>query len=148
MTIQVSSHPLDRLSRADRRRWRRLDREAQGVLDAQQLRRLRALAGSGFEVEFVSLVDGGSPLVSVVELRIDQWRLVGRAPAQAGTAIRAALAAGPVRLAAAGRYGPYWTLTFAGRGAPLAVLVNGLVLSRRDGGLSDELRQPRLELVE
>jgi hypothetical protein len=147
MTVEALSHPLDRLSRADRRRWRRLDRQARTVLDAQQLRRLRGLASDRATVEAVSLLEVASPWVTLEELSIAGWRLVGRVPGRAAAALHAAVASGPMWLAAAGRYGPYWTLTFGGRRAPLAVLVSGLVVTRREGGLGGQVRWPELELL-
>jgi hypothetical protein len=148
MTAEALSHPLDRLPRADRRRWRRLDRQARSVLDAQQLRRLRGLARDQARVDAVSTVEAASPWVIVQELCIDGWRLVGRVPGRAAAALEAAAEAGPMWLAAAGRYGPYWTLTFGGRGAPLALLVNGLVVTRREGGLGGQVGWPELELLQ
>jgi hypothetical protein len=147
MTIQVPfpspDHPLDRLSRADRRRWRRLDRGAQHELDAQQLRRLQGLAASRAPVDAVAPVESGSSWVTLLDLAVGSWRLVGRVPTRAGATLAAAVASGPVWLAAAGRYGPYWTLTFGGRGAPLALLVNRLVVSRKaEGGSGGEMRWP------
>ena len=147
MTIPAQSHPLDpldRLSRVDRRRWRRLDRQAQAVLDAQQLRRLQALAACRARVETVSFVEDRSPWVRVVELGVGRWRLVGRVPARAGAMLEAALGAGPVSLTAAGRYGPYWTLGF---GRPMLLLVNRLTVLPADGGVSSAARGPGLALV-
>jgi hypothetical protein len=147
MTILAPSDPLDRLSRADRRRWRRLDRQAQATLDAQQLRRLRALADRRPIVESVSSVATGSPWMIVLGLSVRSWRLAGRAPARAGAELAAAVTSGSVWLAAAGRYGPYWTLTFGGRSAPVALLLAGLTVSRDDGGVGGILRGPVLRLV-
>ncbi len=146
MTLEAPSHPLDRLSRADRRHWHRLEHQARAGLDAQQLRRLRALAGDRATVDAVAPLEVASPWVIVQELRIGGWRLVGRVPGRAAAVLDAAVACGPLWLAAAGRYGPYWTLTFGGRRAPVAVLVSGLVVARREGGLGAQLRSPEREL--
>jgi hypothetical protein len=145
MTIPAQSHPLDRLSRSDRRRWRRLDRQAQAALDAQQLRRLQGLAGCRSRVESVSALGDGSPWVRVVEVRIGRWRLVGRVPAGAAAVLEAALGAGPTLLTAAGRYGPYWTLGFGG--PPAVVLVDRLTVLPADGGASNAAHGPGLALV-
>src|SRR5690242_8561045 len=107
MTVLAPSHPLDRLTRADRRRWRRLDRQARATLDAQQLGRLRGLAGDGATVTAVSRPDPVSATVTVVEVGVGGWRLVGRVAARAAGALEASVTAGPVWLTAAGRYGPY-----------------------------------------
>ena len=147
MTVEALSHPLDRLSRADRRRWRRLDRQARTVLDTQQLRRLRGLANDRAGVDAISVLEVASPWVTVEELRIAGWRLVGRVPGRAVAALEATVASGPTWLTAAGRYGPYWTLTLGGRRAPLVVLVSGLVVMRREDGLGGHVRWPQLELL-
>ena len=145
MTIPAQSHPLDRLSRSDRRRWRRLDRQAQATLDARQLRHLQALAECRARVASVSPVEAGSPWVRVVEIAVESWRLVGRIPARAGAVLEAALGAGPVSLTTAGRYGPYWTLGFGG--PPLVLLVDRLMVLPADGGVSSAARGPGLALV-
>jgi hypothetical protein len=145
MTIPAQSHPLDRLSRSDRRRWRRLDRRAQATLDAQQLRRLQALAGCRTRVESVSPVEDGLPCVQVVELVVGGWRLVGRVPSRAAAVLEAALGAGRVSLTTAGRYGPYWTLGFGG--PPVVLLVDRLTVLPADGGVSIAARGPGLARV-
>ena len=145
MTIPAQSHPLDRLSRSDRRRWRRLDRQAQVALDAQQLRRLQGLAGCQTRLESVSPVGDGSPWVQVMELSVGGWRLVGRVPTRAGAVLEAALGTGPVLLTTAGRYGPYWTLGFGG--PPLVLLVNRLTVLPADGGVDSASQGPGLARV-
>jgi hypothetical protein len=145
MTIPAQSHPLDRLSRSDRRRWRRLDRQAQAELDAQQLRRLQGLAGCRTRVQSLSPVEDGLSWVRVVELVVGGWRLIGRVPTRAGAVLEAALGAGPVSLTAAGRYGPYWTLGFGG--PPVVLLVDRLTVLPADGGVSRAARGPGLARV-
>jgi hypothetical protein len=147
MTTQPPSHPLDRLSRADRRRWRRLDARAQAVLDAQQLRRLRRLAEERVTLDSVHGLEASSPGVAVLELRVGGWRLVGRVAAWAGALVQTAVACGSVRLTTAGRYGPYWTLGFTGQEAPVTLLVNHLIVSGADGGAGRDMRWPGLQRV-
>jgi hypothetical protein len=147
MTFPATADPLERLSRADRRRWRRLDRRARQVLEAQQLALIRRLAVSGAEVESVGPIDGSEWPACGVELTVGSRRLTGRMPKTARVALNAAVASGPVQLASAGRYGPYWTLTFAGRGAPLVVLMAHLSVSGPAGGAGDAASLPVEELV-
>jgi hypothetical protein len=147
MTFPVTSDPLERLPRADRRRWRRLDRHAQQVLEAQQLALIRRLAHAGAEVQSVGPVEGPQFPICAVEFTVGGRRLTARMPKTARVALHAALALGPVQLASAGRYGPYWTLTFAGRGAPLVVLVAQLSVSGPAGGAGHVADQPVEVLV-
>jgi hypothetical protein len=147
MTFPAASDPLQRLYRADCRRWRRLDRHAQQVLDSQQLALIRRLAGSGAEVASIGPVATPGFPICTVDLIVGSRRLTGRMPKTARVALDAAIASGPVRLASAGRYGPYWTLTFAGRGAPLVVLVARLSVSGLAGGAGDAADRPVEELV-
>jgi hypothetical protein len=147
MSFPITSDPLEQLSRADRRRWRRLDRHARQVLEAQQLALIRGLALSGAGVESVGPVEGPQFPICAVEFTIGGRRLTGRMPKTARVALQAALAFGPVQLASAGRYGPYWTLTFAGRGAPLVVLVAQLSVSGPAGGAGHATDRPVEELV-
>jgi hypothetical protein len=147
MTSQPLSHPLDRLSRADRRRWRRLDAGARAELDGQQLRRLRRLAEERVTVDSVHGLEASVAGVAVVELGISGWRLVGRVTAWAGSLLETAVATGSVRLTAAGRYGPYWTLSFAGEEAPLTLLVSQLIVSGADGGAGRDVGWPDVQRV-
>ena len=139
------SYPLDRLPRADRRRWRRLDAEARAVLDAQQLRRVRRLAEDRATVDSARCLEASSPWVTVLALGVGGWRLVGRVAAWAGAVLEAAVASGSVQVVAAGRYGPYWTLSFNGREAPVTLLVSHLILSEVHGGVGYGVRWPDLE---
>jgi hypothetical protein len=145
MTSPPPSHPLDRLSRADRRRWRRLDAGARAVLDAQQLRRVRCLADDRATVDSVRCLEASSPWVSVLAVGVGGWRLVGRVAAWAGALLEAAVASGPVEVVAAGRYGPYWTLGFHGPAAPVTLLVSHLVVSEAHGGAGDDVRWPDMQ---
>jgi hypothetical protein len=147
MTFPLISDPFEPLSRADRRRWRRLDRHAQQVLEAQRLALIRQLALSGAEVESIGPVEGPQFPICAVEFTVGGRRLTGRMPKTARVALNAALAFGPVQLASAGRYGPYWTLTFAGPGAPLVVLVAQLSVSGPAGGAGHTADRPVEELV-
>src|ERR1700761_4408485 len=98
---QPRSHPLDRLTRADRRRWRRLDAAARKALDQQQLRRLHRLAAESVTVDSVRCLDASSPWVVGLERGGGGWRLAGRGVAWAGAVLESALAAGSVQLRAA-----------------------------------------------
>ena len=147
MTSTAASDPLERLSRADRRRWRRLDRQAQQILDAQQLALIRRLAVSQAGVDSVAPLESAQFPICWVEVAVGSRRLTGRMPKTARVALAAAVASGRVRLASAGRYGPYWTLTFTGRAAPLVVLMAQLSVSGPAGGAGDAADRPVEELV-
>jgi hypothetical protein len=108
---------------------------------------IRRLAVSQAEVDSVALVDRPQLPICWVELTVGSRRLTGRMPKTARVALNAAVASGPVRLASAGRYGPYWTLTFAGRSAPLVVLMAQLSVSGPTGGAGDGADRPVKQLV-
>src|ERR1700722_13306553 len=131
MTMHPLPDPLEHLSRADRRRWRQEGRRVQQAYEASQLRVLRSLAATQSEVCCISTIERSEPThlrAAAVELLVGGRRLVGRASAVAVASLEAAIARGPVRIGGAGRYGPFWTLTFEGPGRPLVVLADQVAL--------------------
>jgi hypothetical protein len=80
------------------------------------------------------------PLAVAVECFVGGRRLVGRASDSAWASLEAAMARGPVQLGGAGRYGPFWTLTFEGRAGPLVVLANRVALLPSPGEVADRPR--------
>jgi hypothetical protein len=87
------------------------------------------------------------PRAVAVELFVDGRRLVGRASVAAWASLEAAIARGPVQLDGAGRYGPFWTLTFEGRDGPLVVLANRVALLPSAGEVADRPRVPARQLA-
>jgi hypothetical protein len=108
---------------------------------------LGALAATHAEVNAMSPADQPCPPVECVELTIGSRRLVGRISAAARAALHSAVESGKVQLGGAGRYGPYWTLTFEGRGAPLVVLADRLLLLGNAGGAAGPLAAPVQQLA-
>jgi hypothetical protein len=149
MTMHPLHDPLEQLSRADRRRWRQDGRRVQQAYEASQLRALRGLAATHAEVCCLSTEgpEPAFPRAVAVELFVGGRRLVGRASVAAWASLAAALARGPVQLGGAGRYGPFWTLTFEGRGGPLVVLANRVALLPSAGEVADRPRAPERQLV-
>jgi hypothetical protein len=124
-----------------------MEREAHRAHEAQQMSIMRALAASHARVDAVVQINGQDGLVAEVELTLDRRRVVGRVAALACAALVAALEAGPVQLAATGRYGPFWTLTFEGQSAPLVLLVDRLGVFGRSGGAGGEVSRPARRLA-
>ena len=84
------------------------------------------------------MVTGGtaSPLTDSVEMLIEGKRVrAHRVPRPTLAALKDALASiAGLPLAAAGRYGPYWVLTFKTAAEPLVVLVDRLTILPDWGG--------------
>jgi hypothetical protein len=141
--------PIDALSRAERRRWRRLDRQVRRAHESEQLVLLGKLGAAAAEVSSItpSTLVASSPPVSQVELTIAGRRVVGRVPLTALADLHAARGAGPLRLAGAARYGPYWTLTFNGSRAPLVVLADAVWVSGQAGGAGCDEAGPVLQVA-
>jgi hypothetical protein len=87
------------------------------------------------------------PRAVPVELLVGGRRLVGRASEAALAGLGAAIARGPVRIGGAGRYGPFWTLTFEGHGRPLVVLADQVALLPSAGEVADGPRLPERQLA-
>jgi hypothetical protein len=87
------------------------------------------------------------PQAGAVELLVDGRRLVGRASAAALASLEAAIARGPVRIGGAGRYGPFWTLTFEGPDRPLVVLADRVALLPSAGEVAARPRLPGRQLA-
>ena len=146
MTSPPPSHPLDRLSRADRRRWRRLDAGPRGRAGRTAV----APACAAWRMT-------GPPWTPCVASRRPRpgsrsWPSVSAAGGWwggwrpgPGRSWRPPWRRGRCRLSAAGRYGPYWTLSFNGPAAPVTLLVSHLVVSEAHGGAGDDVRWPDLE---
>jgi hypothetical protein len=129
MRANLPIHPLERLSRSERRRWRTFVRLALKEHEADQLATLREFAAAGSGVTIMSTRQGVG-LTDSVEMIIDGWRLrAARVHRPTAAALREALASiASVPLAAASRYGPYWVLTFRTATEPLVVLMDRLTI--------------------
>jgi hypothetical protein len=157
MTMHPLPDPLEQLSRADRRRWRQESRRVQQAYEASQLQALRGLAASGAGVGCLSTIERAEPTylqagptypqAGPVELLVDGRRLVGRASVAALATLEAAIARGPVQIGGAGRYGPFWTLTFEGPDRPLVVLADQVALLPSAGEVAARPRLPGRQLA-
>jgi hypothetical protein len=150
MTMHPFPDPLEQLSRADRRRWRQESRRVQQAHEASQLRALRSLAATRASVCCISTVERAEPdypRAGAVELLVGGRRLVGRASLVALTSLEAAIARGPVQIGGAGRYGPFWTLTFEGPDRPLVVLADRVALLPSAGEVADRPLAPGRQLA-
>jgi hypothetical protein len=128
--------PLEFLSGRERRKWRRAERRAVRDHDAQQLTLLRSMAAAGGGLTGLLYRDSGGHTASAEFMIAGKRIRAGRVHRRELNALTQALAAMPaVPLLAAGRYRPYWVLTFELPATPLAVLADKLtVLPERDGG--------------
>jgi hypothetical protein len=119
--------PLPCLSRRERRRWRQAERRVLREREAWQLATLRNLAAVGGRLTTLAYEHSGR-YAAAAEFFID-GRRIRAAPVHRPTlsALTQALAGTPaIPLLAAGRYGPYWVLTFDLTAAPLVVLAGRL----------------------
>jgi hypothetical protein len=128
--------PLTRLTRSDRREWRAAAKRAQREHEAEQLATLQGLARSGSKVTGMVTEESSFGFCDPVEMiiegrRIRAWRVYRPALAR----LREALTTiAHVPLSSAGRYGPYWVLTFKVATEPLVILVDRLTLLPEWGG--------------
>jgi hypothetical protein len=143
----LGADPLEQLSRAERRRWYRAGRRIQQAHERQQLGVLRAVAATAAELHDVSTVDGDGVETGPVVFTVGERRLLGRVSVVARSGLERAMRSGPVRLGGAGRYGPYWTLSFTGIGAPLVILAARVVLLPRANGSASDHHGPVLALA-
>jgi hypothetical protein len=129
MKAKLPNHPLEALSRSEKRRWRTALRRALKEHEADQLTTLREFAAAGSGVTIMSTWQGLG-LTDSIEMIIDGWRVRGaRVHRPTAAALREALASiASVPLAAASRYGPYWVLTFKTATEPLVVLMDRLTI--------------------
>ena len=129
MNTDAARDPLDCLSRSERRSWRRAELRLRSDHDAGQLAMLRAIAAAGGGLTGLLCQVGGGP-ATAAEFVVAGTRIqVGRAHRLTLAALSEALAsARAVPLLAAGRYGPYWVLTFGRPDGPLAVLADKLTI--------------------
>jgi hypothetical protein len=129
MNSDAAADPLDFLSVRERRTWRRAERRALRDHDAQQLTTLRSLAGTGGGLTGLLYRDSGGHTASAEFIIGDKRIRAGRVHRPALRALAQAIAAVPaVPLLTAGRYGPYWVLTFGLPTVPLAVLADKLII--------------------
>jgi hypothetical protein len=117
------------VSRRERRRFCCIERSVVRDHEAAQLAILRGLAARRGGLTSVLSQNQGCQAVSA-ELVIGGRRVqIGcMHRGTAGALARAVAGTAPVLLLAAGRYGPYWVLTFGLAAAPLPVLANRLVV--------------------
>lgn len=136
MNSNAPSGPLDFLSRRERRKWRQAERRALRDHDEQQLTVLRSLAATGGGLTGLLYRDSGGYTASAEFVIAGKRIRAGRVHRRELNALTQAIAAlSAVPLLAAGRYRPYWVLTFELPTAPLAVLADKLtVLPERRGG--------------
>jgi hypothetical protein len=115
--------------------------------EAGQLATLRGLSATGGRLIALAYQYSGG-YAAAVEFTIDEKR-IRAAPVHRPTLATLARALGcgpPISLVAAGRYGPYWVLTFDLATAPLAVLADRLCIlpGRPDGPAWPALDPPSL----
>jgi hypothetical protein len=129
MNTDAAGDPLDRLSSSERRRWRRAERKLQRDHDAAQLAMLRNIAAAGGGLTRLLCKDScGQATAAEFEIAGAQIQ-VGRAHRPTLSALNEALASTlAIPLLAAGRYGPYWVLTFGQPDGQLAVLADNLTI--------------------
>jgi hypothetical protein len=136
MNSQALGDPLAFMSFPERRRWRQVGRRAVREHNAQQLTTLRILAATGGALTSLIYPDSGG-YATPAEFTIAGTRIrAGRVHRPTLSALTQAFGCMPaVALLTAGRYGPYWVLTFELATAPLVVLVDQLsILPDRHGG--------------
>jgi hypothetical protein len=140
-------------TRSERRWWRGIVRRVERAFEGDQLAALRSLAAGQAPVYSVGLARPGSPggpagwLAGPVHLTAGDRRLLfGRVQAQVWASLAAAVAAGPVHLAGAGRYGRGWVLTFGGPQTRLTLLADRLRFLPAEGGAASDSGAP-LELL-
>ncbi len=139
MRVSLPSDPLDRLSWAERHRWRTTAARVTRAHEADQLTALRRMAGQRADVTSVGPFQPAPFVVGPVQialaLAIGRRRLIAtRVERVAWTNLQGAWAAGGLALTGAGRYGPGWTLIFEGLAGRLVILAERLVLHPFDGG--------------
>lgn len=124
------------LSRPERREWRQAERRALRDHDAQQLTTLRSLAATGGGLTSLIYPDCVWCVTSAEFMIAGKRIRAGRVYRPTLIALTRALGRMPaVPLLTAGRYGPFWVLTFDLPAAPLAVLADKLfILPDRHGG--------------
>jgi hypothetical protein len=136
MNSRALGDPLARMSCLERRTWRQAERRVMREHNARQMTTLRSLAATRAGLSNLTYPDSGG-YAAPAEFVIDGKRIrAGRVRRLTLSALAQALASMPtVALQAAGRYGPYWVLTFESAAAPLVVLVDKLaILPDRHGG--------------
>lgn len=138
MNSNASDDPLASLSRRARRGWRQAERRGVRAHQAQQLATLRNMAAARARLTGLLYRNAGGHAIAAEFLIADKRIRVGQAHRPTLGALAEALGSvATVPLLAAGRYGPYWVLTFELPAAPLPVLADQLsILPERHGGLA------------
>lgn len=144
MGARAVRDPIEQLSRAERRGWRLAARRAQKDHEADQLATLQGFVAAGTAVTGLVSSASSTLLTESVEMVIDGRRIQAhRVHRPTLAALKEALASiATVPLAAAGRYGPYWVLTFRTAAEPLVVLVDRLTILPDWGGGSGRMSAP------
>jgi hypothetical protein len=136
MNRKPPGDPLAVMSRPQRRQWRQAERRVVREHNARQLATLRNLAAAAGELTSVTYPHSAECTTSA-EFTIGGKRIrAARVHQPTLSALTQALSATPtVALAKAGRYGPYWVLTFDLPAAQPVVLADKLFIlpDRRDG---------------
>jgi hypothetical protein len=136
MNSKALGDSLAFMSRPERRKWRQAERRIVREHNAQQLITLRSLAATGGGLTSLIYPDSGGYATSAEFMIAGKRIRAGLTHRPTLGALTQALGSMPaVGLLTAGRYGPYWVLTFELATAPLAVLVDKLtILPDRHGG--------------
>jgi hypothetical protein len=136
MNSKALGDPLAVMSRPEHRKWRQAERRIVREHNARQLITLRCLAATGGALTSLTYPDSGGYATSAEFMIAGKRIRAGRAHHPTLSALTQALGSRPaVALLAAGRYGPYWVLTFGLPAAPLVVLADKLsILPDRNGG--------------
>jgi hypothetical protein len=135
MNSNAVNDPVQRMSRSERRGWRRADRRAVREHENSQLEALRDMAHTGSAV--TSMLSGAeSDFTGSVEMIIEGRRLrAARVYRPTLAKLKEALGSiAAVPLLAVGRYGPYWVLTFKVATETLVVLADRITLLPEWGG--------------
>jgi hypothetical protein len=129
MNSNALDDPFGFLSRRARRRWRQAERRGVRAHQAQQLTTLRSLAAARGALTSLLYPNVGGHAVAAEFLIAGKRIRVGQAHRLTLSTLAEALGSVPaVPLVAAGRYGPYWVLTFEPPTAPLTVLADKLFI--------------------
>lgn len=133
MSRSRTCDPLGNLTRSERRAWRATERRLRRDHEDEQLAALLGMAAAGDGVTVVTTPqdeDGRARPAPPVEMIIAGRRLrAARVQRRALSKLRDALSPlAAVPLTAAGRYGPYWVLTFRLATEQLVLLVDQLTL--------------------
>jgi hypothetical protein len=143
MNKKAPGDPLAVLPRPERRKWRQAERRAVREHNTRQLATLRNLAAAASELTSVTYPHSAECAIPAEFMIAGKRIRAGRVHQPTLSALTRALGASPtVALLKAGRYGPYWVLTFDLPTAQLVVLVDKLFIHPDWHGESAPLAVP------